>query len=265
MADETDRAAIAAQLTEHGFCVVENVISPSQVASIMARLWAIAEGITQAGGTTHTAILDPNAQNVRVYDLPEHDPVFVELLRHPIALGIARDLLGEDMIVSNFSANIARPGSQSMRLHSDQALVIPPPWIEPWAMNIIWCLDDVHEGNGATRYLPGSHRLTGFADIPADAVERTLPFAAPAGSLIAMDGRMWHMSGENRTADENRAMMFAYYTRDFIRQQVNWNAALSPEVQMSFDDETRALFGLGPAGNIRIATPIITLGDQADG
>jgi ectoine hydroxylase-related dioxygenase (phytanoyl-CoA dioxygenase family) len=247
-------------LAEQGFCIVENVLSRDEAAAIRERLWAIARAIEQAGGTTHTEILDPNAQNVRLYDLPNHDPIFVELLRDPTALPIVHTLLGQDVMVSNFTANIARPGSGSMRLHSDQALVILPPWLQPWAINIIWCLDDVHEANGATRYLPDSHRLTDFAELPEDAMARTRPFEAPAGSFIALDGRMWHTSGENRTADQDRAMMFAYYTRDFIRPQANWNAALSPEVQASLDDGARAMFGLGPAGNVRIGAELVDIG-----
>ena len=72
-----------------------------------------------------------------------------------------------------------------MALHADQAIVIPEPWLQPWAINIIWCLDDVHEANGATRYLPGSHRITTLAEVPEDAVERMQPFEAPAGAIVA--------------------------------------------------------------------------------
>ena len=57
-------------------------------------------------------------------------------------------------------------GSQSMRIHSDLSIVAPEPWYHPWSLNIIWCLNDVDEENGATRYLPGSHRFTCFAEVP---------------------------------------------------------------------------------------------------
>src|SRR5262249_12045677 len=125
-----------------------------------------------------------------------------------------------------FSANIALPGSGSMRLHSDQALAVPPPWREPWAVNVIWCLNDIHEANGATRYLPGSHRCERFEDLPSDPMAKTRAFEAPAGSFVVMEGRLWHTSGANVTRDERRALMFAYYVADFLRPQVNAEAAL---------------------------------------
>ena len=136
------------------------------------------------------------------------------------ALAAVEALLGPHYLISNFSANIALPGSKSMRLHSDQSLVIPPPWTQVLAMNIIWCLDDVHADNGATLYLPGSHHFQTPDEVPADALSKMRPFEAPAGSFIAMDGRLWHTSGSNITADQQRRMMFAYYSADFIRLNI---------------------------------------------
>lgn len=247
------------ELDEHGFWVCRNALSQAQLERARAGLdWAV-ELTRKARGAGHDSRLDPNEANIRAYNLPAADPVFIELLKHETALQAARAIVGEHLLVSNFTANTALPGSGSMKLHSDQALVVPPPWHHSWAMNVIWCLDDVHEANGATRYLPGSHRYRTFEEVPADAMERTLPFQAPAGSFIAMEGRLWHTSGKNVTADERRRMLFAYYSSDFIRQQANWTVSLPPQVQAGMDAEDRALFGLGPAGNVRIGGALTRL------
>jgi ectoine hydroxylase-related dioxygenase (phytanoyl-CoA dioxygenase family) len=246
-------------LEEDGFCVVQDALSKDELARARDALECGAEMTRQMLGSSHDARLDPNAANIRVYNLPAVDPIFIELLRRPDALAAARAVLGPNVLVSNFTANIALPGSGSMRLHADQALVMPPPWLHPWALNIIWCLDDVREANGATRYLPGSHRFRTLEDVPSDALERTLPFEAPAGSFIAMEGRLWHTSGRNVTADERRRMLFAYYSTDFIRQQANWAFTLPPEVMDGMDAETRALFGLEAMGNVRIGAAMTQL------
>lgn len=249
---EADLNAARAALAQDGFYVVPNLISGDLLARVRDALNNTVERMHALSISTYSETLDPNDANIRVYHLPEWDRVFIELLRHPVAKALVEASIGPQTIVSNFTANIALPGSGSMNVHSDQALVVPPPWLEPWAMNVIWCLDDVHEANGATRYVPGSQNYTRFEDVPDDLVERSVAFSAPAGSIIAMDGRVWHTSGANVTQSERRAMMFAYYTRDFIRPQVNWAAVLSPETQASLDDEEREMFGLGPMGNIRI-------------
>jgi ectoine hydroxylase-related dioxygenase (phytanoyl-CoA dioxygenase family) len=251
------------QLHDEGFCIIPDVLTPEELAQAREALDRAVEESRRRGIATYTDFMDPNASNVRVYNLPEFDPLFVELLRRPIALKAVTELLGQHFIVSSFTANIALPGSGSMNLHSDLAVVLPPPWIEPWAINLIWCLDDVHERNGATRYVPGSHHWRTFDDIPPDAMDRSLPFEARRGSIIVMDGRLWHTSGRNVTDDERRAMMFAYYTVDFIRPQTNHEASLSEATKARLDEDARRLLGLGPAANVRLGGELVKLKEAA--
>ncbi|HEX7821304.1 MAG TPA: phytanoyl-CoA dioxygenase family protein [Sphingobium sp.] len=247
------------QFVEHGFCIFPSVLSADELVRARDALDRGVEHTRQIMGSTHLKMLDPNDANIRVNNLPAIDPVFIELLTRKDALLAVAALLGPHFLVSNFTANIALPGSGSMNIHSDQALVMPAPWPHVFAMNVIWCLDDVHEANGATRYLPGSHRYQSADEVPADALDRTLPFEAPAGSFIAMEGRLWHTSGCNVTNDERRRMMFAYYSSDFIRQQINWAFTLPEDVQAGMDKATRDLFGLVPAGNTRIGAAMTAL------
>jgi ectoine hydroxylase-related dioxygenase (phytanoyl-CoA dioxygenase family) len=177
--------------------------------------------------------------NVRVMNLPACDPLFGELLEHPLVDAVVGKLLGRTYVISNFTANIASPGSGSMALHSDQALVAPEPWLHRWSVNIIWCFGDVRPENGATRYVPCSHRYATNAELPADLGEQLVPFTAPAGSIAVMDGRVWHTSGANVTADEDRPLAFAYYTRAFVRPQWNWSAALRHDVRVGFSPTMR--------------------------
>ena len=246
-----------ARLEDEGFCVFERVLDPARCEEVRARLLAASRESQRRGVPTWIESLDPNDRNIRVFNLLDLDPIFIELITHPLALAAVQSMLGEHFLISNFTANIALPGSGSMALHSDQALVIPEPWLEPWALNVIWCLDDVYEENGATRYLPGSHRFTRHGDVPSDALARTLPFEASAGSVIVMDGRLWHTSGCNRTRDVERALLFGYYTRDFIRPQVNWNVVLSESTRNGLDALMQGWLGLGPAANTSVAQPIV--------
>lgn len=252
------------QLEEEGFCVVPDVLDPRELKAARDALdGALAES-RRRGIATHTDFMDPNASNIRVYNLCEFDPLFVELLRNPVALDLVREVIGPHFIVSSFTANIALPGSASMNLHSDLSVVLPPPWGQPWAINVIWCLDDVHERNGATRYVPRSHRYMTLADVPPDAMAKSLPFEAKAGSIIAMDGRLWHTSGANISQDERRAMMFAFYSVDFLRPQTNHSESLSAETKARLDDDARALLGLGAAANVRLGGEMVKLADAGE-
>jgi ectoine hydroxylase-related dioxygenase (phytanoyl-CoA dioxygenase family) len=251
-----DVDAAKAQLQREGFAIIPGVLDASRCEDVRARLWRAAEESERRGAPTRNIGIDPNEHNVRVFNLLDLDPVFVELIQYPLAIDLVTSLLGPGFLISNFTANIALPGSKSMKPHSDQSIVVPEPWLQPWSMNIIWCLNDLHAANGATLYLPKSHKIAWARDAPADPRAGMQPFEAPAGSVIAMDGRVWHTSGANMTEREERALLFGYYSRDFIRPQSNWNAALSPTTIASLSPQMRAWLGLGATANMSLAAPL---------
>jgi len=240
-----------AHLDASGYCVVEGVLDAQQTRAVRAHLLAAAEESERRGIPTYISNLDPNDANVRVFNLLELDPLFLELIAHPRAVEIANWRLDDDFIVSNFTANIAKPGSESMAVHSDLAIVLPEPWLAPWSLNLIWCLDDVYGDNGGTLYLPGSHRFERRSDLPPNPKSTMVPFEAKAGSLIAMDGRVWHTSGANRTANKERALLFGYYARSFIRPQWNFNVGLSDETKATLSPELKNWLGLGITANVK--------------
>ncbi|SMR44961.1 unnamed protein product [Zymoseptoria tritici ST99CH_1A5] len=253
----TDTAADASKLDEakqrlltEGWAVVPDVLTRDQSAEVLSRLWQAKEASEARGDRTRMAHLDPNESNIRIFYLMELDKIFRDLISHPTAVEMVKAVLGEDFIISNFTANIARPGSSSMALHSDQSIVMPAPWQSTWALNCIWCLTDVYKENGATLYIPGSNKWMNREDIPGDAPRLLRPFEAKAGSIILMDGRVWHTSGSNVTRDQDRALLFGYYTASFLRQQVNWTAKLSQDIQDSLSEEMKARLGLSVDANV---------------
>lgn len=235
---------VLGRVERDGWAVLPGVLSADEVASARTALVAAAAASEAAGFPTRIDALDPGGLNVRVYDLIEHDPVFAHLVVHRAVIGYIDRLLDGDLAVSNFTANIALPGSGSMRAHNDQSTVMPEPWTCRYTLNAIWCLDDVDEANGATRFLPGSHRYSTFDDVPDDPKAGMRPFEATAGSVILMDGRLWHTSGANTTRDRERAMCFAFYTRSFLRHQTNWWRALSPDTRKRLDPQLKEWLGL---------------------
>lgn len=242
-----------AQLDREGWCVVPDVIGRDEAAAAHRRVWSVIEANRRDGITTELAGIDPNNRNVRALNLIDGDPLFRDMIQNETALEMVRAVIGPDFCISNFTANIALPGSGSMPLHSDQSFVAPQPWAQPWSVNIIWCLTDVHAANGATCFIPGSHHWRTRADVPADALSRLTPFEAKAGSIVVMEGRVWHTSGANVTADEERCLLFGYYSVSFLRAQVNWNVALSEEVKAGMSQPMRAWLGLDLIPNVPAA------------
>ncbi len=251
-------ATLTQQLDENGFCVVPGALTPDVLEQVRTALDEAVTAMTAAGQSTHVAGLDPNASNVRVNVLPVFDPLFVELLRWPSAREVVHHVLGPDVLVSNFSANIALPGSGSMAVHSDQALVVPEPWTTPWAMNIIWCLDDVRFENGATLYLPGSHRFTSKADGPG----RPRSADAPVRStrrLVHRHGRpaVAHLGGQRRAGRAAPGAVRLLLEGLHPRADHLGGGPAAGARKEALDNDARQLLGLGPMGNARIGGEIV--------
>lgn len=249
---ESEIDAAQAKLKKDGWCVIPAVLNPEETKRTLDRLWKAKEESESRGDSTRRSDLDPNESNVRVFYLLELDAIFRDLIQHPTAIKMVKEVLGENFLVSNFTANIARPGSKSMGLHSDQSLMCPDPWVAPWNLNVIWCLTDLYFENGATLYIPGSQNWKTRADIPKEPEKLLVPFEAKAGSIVCMEGRLWHTSGANITRDIDRALMFGSYNAPFMRGQVNWAKGLSEKTQAELSDEMKSWLGVNRDGNLGV-------------
>lgn len=239
-------------LADEGYVIVPGALDRVGASEVRQRLLAAADASEADGVPTRGYPFDPDQANLRVFHLFNLDPVFVELIAHPAALFFVRALLGDDFLISNFSANITAPGSARMQIHADQGYVMPPWPAEPLACNVAWLLDDFTEENGGTRYVPRSHRV-GRNPQPDDE-KASIPISAPAGSLLVMDGRLWHQTGANRSVDTRRAALFGYYVRRWLRPQINWNAALWPETVARLSPAFLHMLGYY-SGNVEAQVP----------
>ncbi|MEQ8663245.1 MAG: phytanoyl-CoA dioxygenase family protein [Gammaproteobacteria bacterium] len=252
LAPSPDFASALATLDAEGVAILPGALSAAQTADVRRRLFDACSASEADGVPTRGYAFDPDRHNRRVFHLFNLDPVFVDLVQRPLALDFVRHLLGEDFLVSNFSANITAPGSARMQLHADQGY-IPPPWPDhPYACNVAWLLDDLTEENGGTRYVPGSHRR-GHGPAPGTPCD-TVAIVAPAGSVLVMDGRLWHQTGANRSAASERAVLFGYYVLRWLRPQVSWNTMLWPETIATLEPRFLHLLGYY-TGNVEFQVP----------
>ena len=86
--------------------------------------------------------------------------------------------------------------------------------------NAVILLDDYTEDNGATHVIPGSHKWTGdnrphwFAEY-----SQAVPVRAKAGSLLIINGKLWHGSKAN-LSPQPRSALLLFYGSKFIRPQL---------------------------------------------
>jgi ectoine hydroxylase-related dioxygenase (phytanoyl-CoA dioxygenase family) len=244
-------------LKDHGLAILPGVLSAAELADVKHAVDRAIRSDRDKAIQLQGFAFDPDEHNIRLFDLVSKDKAFRDLVEHPIAVDIVRWWLGAPVSLSNFSGNITAPGSGAMGVHADAGYMPVPVPPYPMAVNIAWAIDDFTAENGGTCFVPGSYHLDFGPDhMPEPGSERaaqksalapSMAIVCPAGSMFAMDGRVWHHTGCNTTADATRVGLFAYYTRQFIRPQFNWHAVVPDEVLESASPLLREMLGF--AGN----------------
>lgn len=239
--DDVDEAC--ADLERDGLALLGGVCDAARTSRLRAALVEAAAAERAAG--TDTSYHRGTCQ--RVYRLPALHREFLAAAADPTVLEVARRTLGPDVLLSNLSANIVGSGGRSMAIHGDQGF-LPTPWREPWGLQVIWPLDDFTAEQGATRVVLASHRVGGPPERAVPAADTT-PVECPAGTLLLLDGRLWHGTGAHtgpETAPEGRRhALLGFYTKPWLRTQEAWPTSL-PTGLLGEDADLARLFGILP-------------------
>ena len=259
------KAAIAdhlSQLDQHGYTVLENVIPNGLLTELKAAL-------AQIEGEHHIGYRDTafeGTRTTRIYNLLAYHPAFAKI---PIFDGILRlmeKILDPGLQLSSLSAICPGPGQEPQPLHSDSQMIpLPRPHV-PLAVNSMWALTDFTEENGATRIVPGSHRLDHDPDY--DGQYDSICAEMSAGSILVWHSTLWHGGGHNRS-QMRRDGIACYYCAGWIRQQENQQLGVPVERLRGFPRRLQELCGFsvyrGIYGHIENADPIELLGRKRTG
>ena len=210
--DELSRHLAA--IEEQGYTLLENVIPDDLVDALNEALERLeAELATQPG-----ANLFEGHHTIRIYNLLARDPVFQRVPVFPALLPLVEGVLDEGALISSLSSISIDPGEVAQPIHADDALIKLPRPHPPLVCNSMWALTDFTEANGATRLVPGSHRLDSNPEYGSH--PDSIAAEMPQGSILVWNGSLWHGGGANRT-DQRRVGIAMNYCAGFIRQQEN--------------------------------------------
>jgi ectoine hydroxylase-related dioxygenase (phytanoyl-CoA dioxygenase family) len=181
-------------------------------------------------------------RTVRIYNLLARGKLYESIPVLPGVLPIVEQVLDVGCLVSSLSSIAIDPGETAQVLHADDQLIpLPRPHV-PIICNSMWALTDFTADNGATRVVPGSHRL----DRPPAFGEEVETVAAEMkrGSVLVYDGGLWHGGGANRTATR-RVGIAMNYCAGWLRQQENQQLGIPIDVARGFSPRLRKLCGFG--------------------
>ncbi len=283
-----DLAVAKSNIERFGYCLLKDALSRDQVAAMRKRLLEQAEAEKQVGAAYEDGGPDQNwgsfrdergqvrpeaftaahgGVNQRLWMLINKGRLFHQVLFQERVREVIGHVLGEEYLLSSFTANIAKPGGVEMDLHTDQwwmpsptrpgrrALPVgsitrerfdldgdaAPHMIAPAAaVNVLWMLVDFTAGNGGTRVVPGSHLFGRQPDRASDV--EAVAAEGPAGTALIIDARIWHGTGANVTGGQRLALLTTFCGPQF-RPQENFTVGTSPDVLKDAPPELLTLLG----------------------
>ena len=240
-------AAQIRELQESGCLKLSQAIDPAWLEELRAAVAWLMEIEGENAGAEFRK--EPNAQ--RLANLVDKGETFRRVVAHQEVLEGARAVLGPDFKLGSLNYRAADARSNSAQpLHCDMAAV--PDSSGNCVFNSIWLLDDFTAQNGATRFVPGSHR---WGKLPQEALAD--PAAAhpdeqlvlgTAGDIILMNAHLWHGGTANRS-DAPRRSLHAFFVRGDQPQQQYQKRLLRPETQSALSPELRRILALDDARN----------------
>ena len=229
----SDGREVARRLADDGYVVVSGLLSPAGVRRAAADLHRVLEAVPQGRNAFE------GLSTQRIYALFAKTRTFDQAAIHPLVLEVLDHVLGHYQLSAPVGISIG-PGEQAQILHRDDAVYPLPQPGPPVVVNTMWPLDEFTSDNGATRFIPGSHRWEpGRVPAPCDEVDTA---TLSPGSVMFYLGSLWHGGGANRTG-RPRLGVILEYAAAWLRPQENHCLAVPRSVVRQLPERLQELLG----------------------
>ncbi|MEL6530210.1 MAG: phytanoyl-CoA dioxygenase family protein [Pseudomonadota bacterium] len=199
------------------------------------------------------------ADSNRIYAMLAKDPVFADLVSHPLQLAFGERELGRSMLLYACLAINLLPGETAQPWHFDDSHCDLARPRAPLSMSTFWSLTETTDENGATEIIPGSHLwgderpegasgpedfLTGKIDKQDGdgAIPGAIKATMPPGSLMIAKGTLWHRGGANRSGDR-RLIVTPQFCKGWCRPLEQQLIAVPPEKAARLPERVQELLG----------------------
>jgi ectoine hydroxylase-related dioxygenase (phytanoyl-CoA dioxygenase family) len=224
---------VARRLTEDGYVIVSGLMSADDVGTARADLGRVLEA-TRTGRNAFEGFTTQ-----RVYALFAKTRTFDQPATHPLLLEVLDQVLVHYQLSAPVGICIG-PGEQAQILHRDDSVYPLPQPHPPVVVNTMWPLDEFTEENGATRFVPGSHRWEPGRQPTAD--DPVVTATMTPGSVMFYLGSLWHGGGANRTGQPRLGVILEYVAA-WLRPQENLCLAVPRGVVRQLPERLQELLG----------------------
>tara|TARA_R110000868_G_scaffold257575_2_gene514751 strand:+ start:1046 stop:1786 length:741 start_codon:yes stop_codon:yes gene_type:complete len=223
-------------LESQGYLSLGKLLTNDEVKAINDRIQALMldEGQTAGSELAESKyIRHPKEEGAdRLANLVNKGDVFDIFYTHPRVLAGIAAVLGPSFKLSSLNYRAAKPGLGHQKLHVDWGNTMIDGDYK--VCNSIWLLDDFTENNGATRIVPGTHKL-GISphekmEDPSLAHPDEIIIKAPAGSVFIFNSHAWHGGTTNNT-NKPRRSIHSYFCTSDQPQQIDQKKYITEETK----------------------------------
>ena len=170
------------------------------------------------------------------------DKTFLELLEFEPIHKMVHSLLGDKYIYSVFQSITLKPGLDEVMWHVDHPnqLLTKINETMSYSFQMFILLDDFNEKNGATQFIPKSHKWNN-SKININDSNMINTLIAKKGSLFIYNGNLIHSAGLNKT-DSTRSILVMQFVPSFIRPQEDIDKYLNKK-DKNQSQKIKGLFG----------------------
>lgn len=231
---------VTAAIGEDGGVIVDRLVGAEVIDAVMTEL----EPHHAANTTGFDDFTGRNTR--RTGGLVARSPTGRGLITHPLAVGVASRMLAHATSIQLHLTQLISigPGEPAQLIHRDQWAfdTFPFPTGYEVQSNTLWAMTDFTDENGATRLVPGSHRLDGMRQF---AVADTEAAEMEKGSVLFYSGALYHGGGANRSS-EVRSGLSIMYNVSWLRQEENQYLTVPHDVAKTLDIDLLRLIGFAP-------------------
>lgn len=233
-----------AKLEEDGYLIMRGMLTPVQVEVVRKRLEELWEQEGSEAGQEN--YVEVGAR--RLANLANKDELFRVVMCDPRVLEAVKSVIGPDVRLNMLNARDALPHSQDAQpLHADTDHGGKPDERGYYVCTAIWMIDDFTRANGATRFVPGSHRS---GRVPKELMPDPhawhpdeIVIEGKAGDVLVFNGHGWH-AGRANQSDQQRRAILVHYIRADQTPRLNYREVISQEVQERLRPIERQVLGL---------------------
>ena len=227
--DEQKRQAIES-LQERGYAILNNLVSEERLERARNDAEELLEPtpIQMPGknggvqGRMCKGLFTKSRQFDDLYTLPLASAVLSDILATKVGK-YSDEMWGGAYQLSGTMIKDVVPGEEPRAFHRDGSLYPLPIDFPTFAVNTLLALDEFTEASGATLIVPYSHKWNKAVEADPDYISSEMS----AGSMLLMDGCLWHSNGTNTTANTHRKALNMYFTSRWLRPLGGINLGLT--------------------------------------